>query len=155
MEIRSSSSASHDTTFRKKSRLPWAPRNWLDAKSAVPTTTMRAFAVFLGASAAGVASGLDSACASTVATTATGSGPVFSFGSGTALPVWNTFLSVSPHDCRLVWASGEACTPFGMDLAGSTERLSGNRVITPPMSLVMGCVSYWPTTGTSGPTPKT
>ena len=27
--------------------------------------------------------------------------------------------------------------------------------MTPPMSLVIGCGSYWPTTGTSGPTPKT
>src|SRR5713226_9477703 len=46
IEMRSSSSASQDTMLRKKSRLPCAPRNWLEAKSAVPTTTRRAFGVF-------------------------------------------------------------------------------------------------------------
>src|SRR4029453_15601611 len=51
-EIWLSSSASHETTFRKKSRLPWAPRNWLAARFAVPITTRRAFAGFLAASAA-------------------------------------------------------------------------------------------------------
>src|SRR5258705_11635792 len=99
-EIWFSSSASHETAFRKKSRLPWAPRNWLDARFAVPITTRRAFAGFFAASAASPSFGAVEAAvggapgaaagagggASTVATAATGRGPGLSFGSALAPP---------------------------------------------------------------------
>jgi hypothetical protein len=43
---------------------------------------------------------------------------------------------------------------LGGVFAGETERVSGKSVMTPPRSRVIGWLSYWLTTGTSGPTPK-
>src|SRR6266508_282048 len=156
IEIMSSCSASQETTLRKKSRLAtWAsPRSWLEAKSAVPTTTMRALAGLFSSPLSGLRSPFASGWDSMVATRATGRGPAFSPGSFFASPLWKTDLSVSPQDWRLVLARGWRLIPLGGAFAASTERVRGNRVMTPARSLVIGCESYWLMMGTRGPTPK-
>ena len=61
---------------------------------------------------------------------------------------------VSPQLCWLVLASGWTVTPCTGVFAGSTERDSGNAVMTPPISRVIGCGSNCWMIGTSAVAPK-
>src|SRR5499426_286873 len=134
IEIWSSSSASQLTVLRKKSRLPWMFRNWFAAMFDVPYKTMRAL--------------------STVATAATASGPLISWGSGFATPRSRSALLVSPQLSGLVRASIWTLTPLDGVLSAAIDRVSGKSVVTPPMSRVIGWDSYCWMIGTSGPMPK-
>ena len=80
------------------------------------------------------------ASTSTVATRATASGPVFSAGSGLALPVWRRRTCPSPPTTgRWSWRAAGSPMPFGGLLTASTDRVSGKSVMTPARSLVIGC----------------
>ena len=89
-----------------------------------------------------------------VATAATPSGPLGSWGSGTASPRCSASRFVSPQLWGLVFASVCTVRPCGGVFTLSTLRVSGKSVLTPPMSRVIACGSYCCTIGTSGPMPK-
>ena len=62
---------------------------------------------------------------------------------------------VSPHESTVERASGCTVMPGAGVLAVLMERASGNSVVKPVMSRVIGCGSYAWTIGICGPMPNT
>jgi hypothetical protein len=98
--------------LRKKSRLFCTFRNWLIATFAVPYTTRRALSL--------------------VATAASVSGPLGSWGSGFTCPASSEARSVSPHESGVVRgqrldADALAAGVFGVLMLAA----SGNSVVKP------------------------
>ena len=124
-----------DTVLRKKSRLPWTLRNWLAARfgGAVHDDPR----LVLGGDRGQRERPLG----------------VLGIGLGLA-PLEGLRGPSRPSESGVVLASGCTVTPAGGVLAVSTLRVSGNSVVMPAMSRVIGCDSYCCTIGTWGPMPN-
>ena len=114
--MRSASSASQATMFRKKSWLPWKPRSAFDAKSASPIATTRPSVAFgssgARATARARASGVGAGAGPfTVATAASEIGPLRSLPSSNLIGSLSVEVASPPRTAREVFTRFWAVTP--------------------------------------------
>ena len=139
IEMRSASSASQATAFRKKSWLPWMPRREFEAKSESPTATTRPSGAF-GSSGAGDGAGEAAGDGAgdgvgvgagvgplTVATAASEIGPIRSLPSSNLIGPLRP-RSVSAHDRSDVFTRSCAVTPSTVPFPACTLRAAPKTV---------------------------